>query len=236
MSSASRPPKSSTATFAKIKAILGEHEIPEEKTYNGSGGPGRLLEDLVGVAENNHDSPDLDDWELKFHGGSGNPVTLFHKEPEPRGIMRLLVHEHGWEDALGRISLRHTFGGKSDRGFYVVNEDDRVVIRHETVDTVVPFWRHDTLLNILGGKLRRLILVEGQTHKNPRRVTYKSAKAFWDFRIRDFCEAMEKGDALIDFDARTKLGPGTALRNHGTKIRVKVENLSKFYHSSKTIT
>ena len=211
-----------------------EYPIPDEKTYNGHGGAGRLLEDLLGVDENNRDSPDLDDWELKFSGGTAL-VTLFHKEPEPKGIMQLMVHEHGWDDDKGRISFRHTFAGKSDRGFYIKNEQDRVVVRHELVDSVVPYWKHDTLMNAIGAKLRRLILVQGEVKKSPRRVIYNSATAFWDFRIRDFCESLEAGLILLDFDARTKGARGTALRNHGTKFRIKAENIGKFYHSKKKI-
>ena len=44
--------------------------------------------------------------------------------------LKYLVHEHGWKDEFGRISFRHTIKGKSERGFYIVNEPDRVVIRY----------------------------------------------------------------------------------------------------------
>lgn len=230
-------PRSSATAFAEIKRILnmGWVDIPDEKSYRGTGAPGRLLEHLLGIEENNQDSPDLMDWEIKFHGGRAL-ITLFHKDPEPRGIMRNLVHEHGWPDGQGRISFRHTLGGESDRGFYVVNESDRIVIRHKIKDTVVPFWRHNTLLNAAGAKLRRLILVEGEMQSHQRRVRYEEATAFWDFNLLGFCDALEKGTVLIDFDARTQGGAGTALRNHGTKFRVSVANLESLYEYSKKIT
>lgn len=81
-------PKSATATFQKIQEVLDMRciNIPQEKAYNGSGGPGRLLEDLLGISANNKDAPDLNDWEIKFHGGTAL-ITLFHKDPEPRGII-----------------------------------------------------------------------------------------------------------------------------------------------------
>jgi len=236
MPNSERLPRSARAVFSKVASVLGqEYEIPEKKSYNGAGAPGRFLEDLLGVDENNRDSPDLEDWELKFTGGK-SLLTLFHKDPEPRGIMRLLVHTHGWEDDKGRISFRHTMKGRSPRGLYIVNEVDRIVVRHETVDTVVPHWKHDTIMCAVGAKLRRLILVRGELKKNPRRVIYNSAEGFWDFRINEFCQALEQGIIHLDFDARTQKGRGTALRNHGTKFRIKPDDLFKFYHSRKKIT
>ncbi len=230
-------PKSSKAAFKEINRIikLGWIDIPDEKSFRGSGAPGRLLEHLLGVAENNHDSPDLMDWELKYHGG-GTLITLFHKDPEPRGVMRYLVHEHGWEDDKGRISFRHTLGGESQRGFYVVNEADRIIVRNKIKDTVVPYWSHNTLLNAAGAKLRRLILVDGSLQRSPKRVRYEKATAYWDFNLKGFCEALAKGVVHIDFDARTKEGPGSALRNHGTKFRVRADELPLLYEHSKKIT
>ncbi len=235
--SKSTPPKSSATAFKEIIKILqmGWIDIPSENAFNGHGAPGDFLEHLLGGKKNNRDSPDLQDWEVKFHGGN-SLLTLFHKEPQPRGIARLLVHEHGWPDHLKRVSFRHTLSGKSNRGFYVVNEADRIVIRHNTKDTVVPYWTHNTLLNAAGAKLRRLILVEGEMQSHPhRRVIYKSATAYWDFKLTGFFEALVDGLVCIDFDARTEGGAGTALRNHGTKFRINIANLSSIYEHSKKI-
>lgn len=233
----SKLPRSATAAFRAVGEVIdaGWFEIPKEKGFNGAGGPGRLLEHLLNIDENNKDSPDLEDWELKFHGGTAL-LTLFHKDPEPRGIVRVMVHDYGWEDDKGRISFRHTISGESDRGFYVVNEADRVVVRNKQKDAAVPHWAHDTLLNAIGAKLRRLILVSGEVKKNPRRVHYTDAEAFWEFNLTTFCDALQKGIVCIDFDARTQKGPGTALRNHGTKFRVHVDNLRLLYKHYQKIT
>jgi len=237
------PPKSYTASAAEIQKIIamGWMDIPPEKKFNGNAAPGDYLEHLLGGKRNNRDSPDLQDWEVKFHGGTAL-ITLFHKEPQPRGIMKYMVHEHGWPDELDRISFRHTLGGKSDRGFYVVNEPDRIVIRHNTKDTVVPYWLHNTLLNAAGAKLRRLILVEGEiktvlTDRGlTKRVIYKKATAFWDFKLTGFFQALVDGKVFIDFDARTKAEAGTTLRNHGTKFRININDLPSIYDHSKKIT
>lgn len=232
------PPRSSTAAFKEIQRILqmGLVVMPIGKSFGGHGAPGRLLEQLLGIVENNMDSPDLKDWEVKFHGG-GTLITLFHKDPQPRGVVRLLVHEHGWNDEKNRISFRHTLGGESPRGFYVVNDSDRIIVRHRTKDTVNPYWKHNTLLNIAGAKLRRLIVVKGKLVKHPvRAVTFTEATAYWDFNVSGFFDAIVKGKILIDFDARTKEGAGSGLRNHGTKFRIHPDNLLAMFEHSKKIT
>lgn len=44
-------PRSATASFKKIAEILktGTWVFPDDGKYNGSGGPGRLLEDILGI-------------------------------------------------------------------------------------------------------------------------------------------------------------------------------------------
>ena len=229
-------PKSATATFKEIKAIIakGWIDVPTESSYRGTGAPGRLLEDMLGIKENNNDSPDLNDWEVKFHGG-GTLITLLHKSPEPRGIMNTLVGVYGWE-AKGNISFRHTIQGTSDRGFYVVNEAYQLVIRNNIVDMVVPHWTHDILLNAAASKLRRLIVVDGEYKKTQRKVRYTGATAYWGFKLTDFCNACVRGTVRIDFDARTTKGRGTPLRDHGTKFRVSADDIADLYEHKRKIT
>jgi len=194
-----------------------------------------LLEDLLDIKANNADSPDLNDWEVKFHGGTAL-LTLFHKDPEPRGIIRHMVHEHGWPDDKGRISFRHTIGGETERGFYVVNEHDRIIIRNRFKDAAVPHWTHNTLFNAFSSKCRRLIVVEGKVLKNPRRVIYQTATAYWEPDYSGFSKAVADGLFYVDFDARTQKGKGSAIRNHGTKFRIKIENLPQVYANKTKIT
>jgi len=232
-----KQPRSGSAAFKKVAEILktGVWVFPTEGKYNGSGAPGRLLEDLLGINENNADSPDLADWEIKFHGGTAL-LTLFHKDPEPRGIIRQMVHNHGWDDGKGRISFRHTIGKETQRGFYIADEEDRIVIRNKYKDAAVPHWTHNTLFNAFSAKCRRLIVVEGEVLKNPRRVIYRKATAYWEPDIKGFTKAIVDGLFYVDFDARTQKGIGSAIRNHGTKFRIKIDDLSRVYANKITIT
>jgi hypothetical protein len=233
-------PKSATTTFKVIKEIIsrGWIEIPRDVTFNGNAAPGDFLEHLFDGKKNNRDSPDLNDWEVKFHGGS-SLITLFHKEPQPRGINNFLVREYGWpmeNNEYGNISFRHTLSGESSIGFYVKNDTDRIWVKHKHKDNPCPYWTHNTLLNAVGAKLRRLIVVEGKYETHPlKRVLYKSATAYWDVDLMGFCKALERGIVSIDFDARTSKGPDTAIRNHGTKFRVNIKNIGSLYTFSKKI-
>ena len=92
----SKIPGSSKNIFFLIQEIvrMGEVEIPLQ--FNGAGAPGNTLEFLLGVKQNNFDAPDFNDWEVKFHGG-GSLLTLFHKDPQPTGILNGMVDTFGWE-------------------------------------------------------------------------------------------------------------------------------------------
>jgi len=230
-------PRSGTSSFKKIAEILktGTWVFPDESKYNGSGGPGRLLEDLLGIKANNADSPDLADWEIKFHGGT-SLLTLFHKDPEPKGIINIMVDDYGWDDGKGRISFRHTIGSESIRGFYIVNEEDKIIIKNRIKEAAVPYWAHNTLFNAFASKCRRLIVVKGKMLKNPRRVIFQEAIAYWEPDVKGFSKAITDGVFYVDFDARTKKSRGSAIRNHGTKFRIKVENLSNVYGHEVKIT
>lgn len=230
-----KPPKSSNVVFPKVKEILdcGWIEVPDQ--FRGNGAPGNTLEYLLNVDENNLDSPDLLDWEVKFHGGN-SLITLFHKTPLPRGVMNKLVDRFGWDNDRGQISFRHTIKGRSERGFYIVGEDDKIKVKHVSEPEFVPYWDYNTILNALGAKLRRLILFEGVYDSENRRVDYQKATAFWDVDLIKFSRSIQEGTILIDFDARTKQGRGSSLRDHGTKFRINIKDIGSLYMYSQVIS
>ncbi len=148
--------------FARVRKILssGWHNL-SDYSYGGTGAPGNILEELLGVNGQNFDMPDAGKWEIKFHSGSAL-LTLFHLEAQPKQHMHHMVREFGWQDAKDRISFRHTIRGRSDRGFYVANEADRITVRNDGVsDMTWPYWTHDDLINAFISKFRRLIVVKG---------------------------------------------------------------------------
>lgn len=213
--------------FSRLRRLLGSGwiKIPDKPGYGGSGAPGKILEKQLGLDGGNKDTPDGGKWELKYHSDS-SPITLFHLEAKPKGHMRHMVREFGWEDGKGRTSFRHTIWGRSDRGFYVKDESKRITVCNDSVsDMVWPFWTHQSLNNAFVAKLRRVIAVRGE--KSEGRVRYLSACLYREPDAALFIGAISEGIIAIDFDART--GDGKGLRNHGTKFRVKAEHLEKLY-------
>lgn len=220
--------------FRKLRGLLREGwiEIPNVPGYKGTGAPGRILEDRLGIKVNNRDHPDADGWEVKYCSGKAL-LTLFHKDPEPKGIMHQMVRQFGWKNKAGHTCFRHTIAGKSDRGFEIVDDGDRIIVRNSKVGGVgVPYWTHATLVNAMVYKLRRLIVVNGE--KGNGRVRFSSAVLYDSIQTDCIAAALENGIIRIDFDARTMNGRG--LRNHGTKFRIRQDDLKNIYTTSKKFT
>ena len=215
---------------SRLRAVLDERTfpIPAAPGFGGTGAPGRLLEQLLGVNGGNSDTPDAGRWEIKFHSGKAL-LTLFHLEGQPKGHLRDLIRQFGWQDERGRRAFRHTIRGTSDLGFFIVNEDDRIVVRHaDMAPDASPYWTHDHLISAFAAKLRRLLVVRGS--KTGRTVHYDEAHFHTDPQVTRFAAAVERGVVAVDFDARTT--DTEALRNHGTKFRVGLENLAELYRVS----
>lgn len=221
-------PVNRQALFARLRDViaLGWQPMPKNvKRYNGTGGPGNFLEDLIGLKAGNQDIADVLGWEVKYYTKQTNFITLFHKEAEPHGIMRYMVSRWGWLDKEGRKSFRHTISGRSDR-FVVVDDAATVIVRPLKGNGPVPHWTHDDLLNA-ASKLRRLILVEGERSK--QKVRFVRADFYENLHLTLLVSEMINGSIAIDFDARESNPGGKGLRNHGTKFRIKPENICRLY-------
>jgi len=218
--------------FTNVRRVLSLGWVDMSSySYGGTGAPGNILEELLGVNGRNLDIPDAGKWEIKFHSGT-SLLTLFHLEAKPKGHMHHMVREFGWRDSKNRISFRHTIHGRSERGFYISNEIDRITVRNEgTSDMAWPYWLHDDLINSFVSKFRRLIVVKG-VRKNGS-VRYDAAHIYRDPQTKRFIDAITRGVIAIDFDARTNNGRG--LRNHGTKFRISYDDLNILYHYSKRL-
>jgi len=217
--------------FERLKNLLqvGEYKIDDFGGYRGTGTGGFILEKLLGFDPTNKDGPDSGRWEVKFHSGS-SPLTLFHKTPEPDGVMRSLLNSCGWIGKSGRLSFRHTVWDKTERGLVVRSEDQRVIVDLGKPDTVSPFWTHDTIVNAFAYKLRRLIVVHGKVRKAKGTVVFENAQLLQHPRTTAFVQAIVDGIVAIDFDFRAT--DTQALRDHGTKFRIRIGDLEKIYEKA----
>lgn len=217
--------------FDRLRDILGKsYELPQ----TGTGAPGMLLEQLLGIQSNNDDLPDAGAWEIKFHGGTAL-LTLFHLTPSPEGIVGTLIEKHGWVGKDGRPCFRHTISGSSDKGFKVVDEAGRLIVRHTS--GTESFWTHDKIFNAATSKMRKLILVSGRKKNKGARVEFNTAATYSEFKPTAFIPAVTEGIIKIDFDARYKhfsserITGTPRLRDHGTKFRIKSSDLKAIYEN-----
>ena len=215
-------------TRNKLKQILTTREyiIPPGEGFEGTGAPGLYLERLLGLKTSNADVPDAGGWEVKFSSG-GALITLFQKEPYPRErgrMIRSIINRWGWVGQNGQQSFRHTIRGQSDL-LEVVDDAGEIRVRRIGHDDVVPHWPHDVILTAFSRKLGNLIHVHGT--KKGRAVTYESAEFLSQARVTDLIRAITTGTICIEFNAY--ISETGAVRNHGTRFRVKTEDLHRLY-------
>jgi hypothetical protein len=93
-----------------------------------------------------------------------------------------------------------------------------------------PYWGFDDLANKAGTKLINCFFVQAdsRTKNGIESFHYKKIMMLRTFSFDKFLEQIEKGNILVDFDARTG-------HNHGTKFRMRQNYLPFLYKYSKEI-
>ena len=115
----------------KLREIKDSGWIANSNPYGsrkGDGMAGNILEDLLGVPENNLKTADTGEWELKTQReDTSSLISLFSSEPEPRKskiVPNILLPYYSWEQKRreGIKSFRATLSGNaySNRGFKVI--------------------------------------------------------------------------------------------------------------------
>ncbi len=148
-------------SFSKEELIHKFHDIYDMgwiKNYRGrnDGAPGNILEDLIGIPENNLPIPNAAEWELKAQrADTKSLLTLFHMEPSPTAlhiVHDILCPKYGWPSTkagtkypVDEMSFRATINASvyTDRGFGIhVNDDvQRVEV---TFDSTKIGGNHET--------------------------------------------------------------------------------------------
>jgi len=93
-----------------------------------------------------------------------------------------------------------------------------------------PYWGFDDLEHKAGTKLLNCFYVQAEVKKERGKEFYKYSKVtmFQKFNFNGFLKAIKEAKILIDFDARTG-------HNHGTKFRMRQNNLSMLYEKTTEI-
>ena len=87
-----------------------------------------------------------------------------------------------------------------------------------------PYWGFDDLFHKAGTKLLNCFYIQADVRRVEGREQFKYSRItmLQKFSLDKFLNAMEKGDLLIDFDARTG-------HNHGTKFRLRQNAFPSLY-------
>ncbi len=225
-------PKTKKELLTRLPGVLnGEwREIPAV-AGRGTGAPGNFLEQLLGAEGANKAMADTVGVEVKYHsnGRKGSLLTLLHQEVEGgKSSLLPLVREFGIKKK-GLLNFRHTVNPTSP--FCVDREPGKVIVRRKSGDGHRVFWAEATLLNAVIRKLNCVILVEGQmtTQGGKRYVRYISAQWLTDFKSTEFLSHLLGRYIIVEFDARETAPGSTSLRNHGTKLRMKVTELNQVW-------
>lgn len=147
------------------------------------------------------------------------------------------------------MSFRQTIHGlsRSDRGFKVITDkqNKKILIsfdsgsvdgRHSSwLKTVAervglseldpqPYWGFDDVFHKAGTKLLNCFYIQAETKKIGGIIhfLYSDIMILQGFNIDKFVEALDTGQLLVDFDARTG-------HNHGTKFRLRQNALPSLY-------
>lgn len=93
-----------------------------------------------------------------------------------------------------------------------------------------PYWGFDDLFHKAGTKLLNCfyVVADVETRNSYQHYNYKKIKMLQTFSLDRFVEAIERGDVLIDFDARTN-------HNHGTKFRLRQGAIDTLYATVKEL-
>jgi hypothetical protein len=163
--------------------------------------------------------------------------------------------EAGKKYSENEMSFRQTIHGlsPSDRGFQVIidRKNSKVLISFDSSKVSdkhsdwfkqvqkriglgqldpQPYWGFDDLSNKAGTKLLNCFYVQAEVKIDGDKELYKYSKVMMlqKFNFDGFLNQIEKGNILVDFDARTG-------HNHGTKFRMRQNCLPELYEKATVI-
>jgi hypothetical protein len=217
-----------------VKKLIGTGEwfIVPVSCKKGDGGPGRLLERLVGSDGRSKAIADNSGVDVKFHSG-GSLLTLAHLEVNGGNDSVLpMVRKFGTNDPIkhpdGLLRFYRTVTDTSP--FRIIRSKGKVIVRPKGGGPEV-FWEEDALLGFYARKLAEVVLVQGKIKNidGVKHVRYDSATLLTRLKATDFLNAIGGKYVLVDFDVRETTPGGEILRNRGTKLRIKLKDIGELW-------
>ena len=224
----------------------------------GNTGIGYTLETLLGVAENNLRSPDLENIELREtslgvaednlrYSDSGN-IELKSRRIKSPSLLTMftfnysiwkieqeeLIKQYGYYKD-GRWALYTTVKNKpNNRGFFIKVEQDYVRLYHEDGLCAIE-WQLEGLIDDLKNKFSNVLLVEAESRKSggQEEFWYKEAYLLTGIIVEKFLEYIKNGTIAIDL--RMHINKNGAVRNHGTGFRLHRRYLNSCFNNTERL-
>lgn len=129
----------------------------------------------------------------------------------------------------GTWEMHNGGSGQPGRGFKVFNRDDRIHVIHQGFTNVS--WSHDALIVTASAKLGNTALVAGRVSRKGGKpfVIFRDVRLLADFKPSEFITGLCEGWIAVDFDAREQSPGSKGFRNHGTKFRVKHQDMHRLF-------
>ena len=189
----------------------------------GNTGIGYTLETFLGIAENNLQTPDLGEIELKSHRkGTASLITLFTFN---RGAWEMrqadMIDKYGYTDTNGRPSLYSTVNSvPNNQGLHTRIEDECVRLYH--VDrTLIAEWSGSGLVATFGEKMPALVTVYADTRMNSddkEEFWFNEAYLLGQPSAGNILELIRNDTIVVDI--RMHINNRGSVRNHGTGFRI----------------
>lgn len=206
-----------------------------ETHRKGDTGIGKTLEDLLKIEENNVPGPNVANVELKSgRKGTVSMLTLFTKNPKPKGANRELFEEFSYEDEGRRLILHTTL---SATGYNTLRGEKglKIEINNDKIKIVDPeneswgYWDRETLEKRFERKYPALVYIKADAKMvgDVEEFWFNEAWYLEGFSFKHFVELLEEGKIFVD----TRIGrdPNGKIHDHGTGFRVKQDNLDQCF-------
>jgi len=205
-------------------------------------GIGKTLEDLLEIPENNLQTPDAGEIELKAKRLESNSMlTIATKSPLPRGGNKILFEKAKYKDSQGEYSLHSTIYGSrlNAQGLQVCFKDNNLILNNNHGVSV--YWPISIFEEILKSKANTILLVFADTKgekKSPKEeFHYVEAYLLSGLNIKKFQEAIETDKLKIDIRIgvyRSGKFKGR-YHDHGTAFRIKKKDFLSIFDNYKQV-
>ena len=205
-------------------------------------GIGKTLEDILGIKENNLQTPDIGNIELKAKRiESDSMLTIATKSPNPRGINKVLFLEYKYPDKEGYMNLHSTVYGSREnpQSFKVIFENDKLILKNKlNIDT---YWPISIFNDVLKAKSDQILLVFAETKGEKKSANeefhYIEAYLLSHLNMNKFKSAVENDKLKIDI----RIGSYRSGKNkgkyhdHGTAFRINKRDFLKIFDNYEQI-